>query len=181
MLLSGIEIEKQMAAGNIVIAPFHKEQLNPNSYNLTLADELYVYTERCLDVKKENPVEVIAIPDDGFVLEPFKLYLAKTREYTETHGFVPMVQGRSSLGRLGLFIHITSGFGDIGFCGNWTLQLLCTQPIKIYHGMKFCQIYYQEVLGADVQEEYSSIKYQNSRNISASKSYMDFGKTGSAT
>lgn len=177
MILSGTEIERQLEQGNIIIRPYHKEQLNPNSYNLTLADEMYVYTEPCLDVKKENPTRKIIIPDGGIVLKPFQLYLAKTREYTETHGFVPMVQGRSSLGRLGLFVHITSGFGDIGFCGNWTLQLLCTQPIKIYPGMKFCQIYYQELLGAEQQTEYSSAKYQHSTGVSASKSYLDFNET----
>lgn len=176
MLLSGSEIKRQMALGNIVIDPYREEQLNPNSYNLTLANELQVYTAGCLDVKEKNETRTIVIPEEGLILEPFELYLARSREYTETHGFVPMVQGRSSLGRLGLAIHITSGFGDIGFCGNWTLQLLSAKPLKIYPGMKFCQIYYQELRGAEDQAEYASEKYQGGKDVQASKSYLEFQK-----
>ena len=178
MLLSGVEIKRQMKLGNIVIDPFSEEQLNPNSYNLTLDSQMRVYTASCLDVKRENETKTIVIPEEGFVLEPFELYLVRSREYTETHGFVPMVQGRSSLGRLGLAVHITSGFGDIGFCGNWTLQLLSAKPLRIYAGMKFCQIYYQELRGAEAQTEYFSEKYQGGRDIQASKSYLDFQGPG---
>ncbi|MCI8843014.1 MAG: dCTP deaminase [Oscillospiraceae bacterium] len=174
MLLSGSEIKRQMALGNLVIDPFSEEQLNPNSYNLTLDREMQLYTAACLDVKQKNATRTILIPEEGIVLEPFELYLVRSREYTETHGFVPMVQGRSSLGRLGLSVHITSGFGDIGFCGNWTLQLLSVKPLRIYPGMKFCQIYYQELRGAESQSEYASEKYQGGKEIQASKSYLDF-------
>lgn len=174
MLLSGSEIKRQMALGNLVIDPFSEDQLNPNSYNLTLDREMQIYTASCLDVKQKNETKIILLPDEGIVLEPFELYLVRSREYTETHGFVPMVQGRSSLGRLGLAVHITSGFGDVGFCGNWTLQLLSVKPLRIYPGMKFCQIYYQELRGADCQAEYNSEKYQGSTQIQASKSYLDF-------
>lgn len=174
MLLSGEEIKKQMTLGNIVITPFSQEQLNPNSYNLTLDNEMQIYTSPCLDVKQKNETRTILIPEEGIVLEPFELYLVRSREYTETHGFVPMVQGRSSLGRLGLAVHITSGFGDVGFCGNWTLQLLSAKPLRIYPGMKFCQIYYQELRGAEMQAEYNSVKYQGTSAIQASKSYLDF-------
>lgn len=174
MLLSGIEIKRQMTLGNIVIDPFSEDQLNPNSYNLTLYPEMQVYTGSCLDVKQKNETKTILIPDEGIVLEPHTLYLVRSREYTETHGFVPMVQGRSSLGRLGLSVHITSGFGDAGFCGSWTLQLLSVMPLRIYPGMKFCQIYYQELRGAEQQSEYNSEKYQGGIQIQSSKSYLDF-------
>ncbi len=174
MLLSGTEIERQLSLGNIVIEPFQKEHLNPNSYDLTLSNELYIYTEDCLDVKRKNPTQRLEIPEEGYVLEPLRLYLVRSREYTETHGLAPMVQGRSSLGRLGLFVHVTSGFGDVGFCGNWTLQLVSVQPLRIYPGMKFCQIYYHEVRGAEARDRYQSEKYQGGRDIQASKSYLDY-------
>jgi deoxycytidine triphosphate deaminase len=59
---------------------------------------------------------------------------------------VPMLEGRSSTGRLGLFIHVTAGFGDIGFAGFWTLEIFCVQPVKIYPDVEICQIYYHDIL-----------------------------------
>ena len=112
MILSGKEIARHIGE-EIVITPF-----NPNSYNLTLADELMVYDNYELDMKKKNTGHLLKIPQEGYVLEPNKLYLGRTHEYTKTTCFVPMLEGRSSVGRLGLFIHVTAGFGDVGFSGN---------------------------------------------------------------
>ena len=131
MMLSGKEIEKKLGK-DIVIEPFNKNQLNPNSYNLKLHNELLIYDEDILDMKKENKTKTIIIPEEGLVLEPGKLYLGRTVEYTETNNYVPMLEGRSSIGRLGLFIHVTAGFGDVGFKGYWTLEIFCVQPIRIY-------------------------------------------------
>ncbi|HEY5575676.1 MAG TPA: dCTP deaminase, partial [Clostridiaceae bacterium] len=114
MILSGREIKNKMGK-EIVIEPFSEKQLNPNSYNLKLHNELLVYDEEVLDMKKQNKVKSIVIPEEGLVLEPGKLYLGRTVEYTETDKYVPMLEGRSSVGRLGLFIHVTAGFGDVGF------------------------------------------------------------------
>jgi deoxycytidine triphosphate deaminase len=85
----------------IVIEPFVERQLNPNSYNLRLHNELLVYEERILDMKKENRAKSLIIPEDGLMLEPEILYLARTVEYTKTEGYVPMLEGHSSIGRLG--------------------------------------------------------------------------------
>ena len=65
-------------------------------------------------------------------MQPNKLYLGRTNEYTRTDGYIPMLEGRSSVGRLGVFIHVTAGFGDVGFAGYWTLEIFCVQPIRIY-------------------------------------------------
>jgi dCTP deaminase len=156
----------------IFIEPFNPERVNPNSYNLSLADELMVYTEDILDPKKENKTDTIIIPEEGYMLEPGKVYLARTSEYTKTFNLVPMIIGRSSLGRLGLAVHVTSGFGDVGFCGYWTMQLICVQRMKIYPGMKICQIFYHTVCGDTT--DYSSDKYQNSGKIVASKIFQEF-------
>ena len=121
MILTGHEIRHQVELGNIVIEDFNEAQLGPNSYNLRLGDELLVYKEAILDPRKDMKTAVVKIPEEGLVLMPGGLYLAKTKEYTETHGFVPQVVGRSSIGRLGLWIHVTAGFGDLGFKGNCTL------------------------------------------------------------
>ncbi len=171
MILTGREILKRRDT-DIFIDPFDSGRVNPNSYNLSLADELMVYTEDVLDPQKENRTETIHIPKEGYVLEPGKVYLARTLEYTKTYNLVPMIIGRSSLGRLGLAVHVTSGFGDVGFCGYWTLQLTCVQRVKIYPGMKICQIFYHTICGEVL--EYSSDKYQNSDRIMASKIFQEF-------
>lgn len=171
MILTGNEIIKRMNK-DIFIEPFNLERINPNSYNLSLTDELMIYTEEVLDPKKENNTKKIIIPEEGYVLEPGKVYLARTAEYTKTYNLVPMIIGRSSLGRMGLAVHVTSGFGDVGFCGYWTIQLVCVQPIKIYSGMKICQIFYHTVYGDTT--DYDSLKYQNSGEIMASKIYQEF-------
>ena len=171
MILSGREIKNKMGK-EIVIEPFSEKQLNPNSYNLKLHNELLVYDEEVLDMKKENKVKGIVIPEEGMVLEPGKLYLGRTVEYTETDKYVPMLEGRSSIGRLGLFIHVTAGFGDVGFKGYWTLEIFCVQPIKIYPGVEICQIYYHSVEGE--YDQYCSGKYQKNKGVQPSLLYKDF-------
>ena len=171
MILSGKEIKNKIGK-EIKIEPFDEKQLNPNSYNLRLHNELLVYDEEILDMKKPNKVKRIIIPEEGLVLEPGKLYLGRTLEYTETDKYVPMLEGRSSIGRLGLFIHVTAGFGDVGFKGYWTLEIFCVQPIRIYSGVELCQIYYHTVEGD--YDKYNSGKYQNNEGVQPSFLYRDF-------
>lgn len=173
MILSGKQIRDKLGK-EIVIEPFNENQLNPNSYNLKLHNELLVYEDFSLDMKKENTCRMIVIPTEGIVLEPHKLYLGRTKEYTETDNFVPMLEGRSSVGRLGLFVHVTAGFGDVGFCGYWTLEIHCIQPIKIYADVEICQIYYHSIEGE--YDRYSNGKYQNNKGIQPSLLYKDFQK-----
>ena len=172
MILSGQEIFKEVESGKLVIDPFDPKRVNPNSYNLRLHDELLIYTEPVLDMKKHHATELLKIPESGFLLEPGKLYLGRTLEYTKTSGFVPMLEGRSSVGRLGLCIHVTAGFGDVGFAGFWTLEIQCVQPIRIYPFVEICQIYYHTIQGE--YDEYRSGKYQNNSGIQPSLLYTDF-------
>ncbi len=170
MILTGKEIQKRLGK-DIVIEPFCEEQLNPNSYNLRLYPELMIYKDEILDSKIKNETVTLPIPEEGFVLEPGQLYLARTEEYTETHGLVPMILGRSSIGRLGVAVHLTSGFGDIGFCGTWTLQLTAVKKVRIYPHMKICQIFYHDVLGE--YDSYQSQKYQGKGEIVASQLFKE--------
>ena len=172
MILSGNEILKRMEGNRIKIEPFEKKLVNPNSYNLRLHNELMVYKEKALDMKKKNEIEKIVIPEEGLLLSPGRLYLGRTLEYTETHDCVPMLEGRSSIGRLGLFVHVTAGFGDVGFKGFWTLEISCIQPVRIYAGVGICQIFYHTIEGT--YEEYHSDKYQNNQGIQPSLLYKDF-------
>ena len=171
MILSGNEINRRLGE-DIIIEPFCENQLNPNSYNLRLYNELLVYDDEILDMKKSNNTKKIIIPKEGLLLEPGKLYLGRTVEYTRTDNCVPMLEGRSSVGRLGLFIHVTAGFGDVGFSGYWTLEIFCVQPIRIYADVEICQIYYHAIEGD--YTKYTSGKYQNNEGIQPSLLYRDF-------
>ena len=171
MVLSGKEIESRID-NDIIIEPFDKKRINPNSYNLSLHNELLIYKDSTLDMKKDNEVEKLTIPSDGLVLETNRLYLGRTVEYTETKDLVPMLEGRSSIGRLGLFVHVTAGFGDVGFKGFWTLEIFCIQPVKIYPSVEICQVYYHTIEGEI--KNYSSQKYQNNQGIQSSLLFKDF-------
>ncbi|MCB1178611.1 MAG: dCTP deaminase [Leptospiraceae bacterium] len=172
MILTGKEILKYKNAGNIIIEPFVESQLNPNSYNLRLHDELVTYTSFPLDMKKLPETKKVKIPEDGFTLEPGNLYLGRTLEFTETHGLVPMLEGRSSIGRLGMYVHVTAGFGDVGFKGYWTLEISVIHPLIVYPGVQICQIFYHTVEGEIT--EYNSGKYQANKGIQPSLLYKDF-------
>jgi len=124
-----------------------------------------------LDMRKSNRVDRVHIPPEGLVLTPNQLYLGRTIERTETHNLVPMIEGRSSIGRLGLFVHVTAGFGDVGFCGYWTLEMFAVQPVKIYPGVSICQLFFHQIAG-DITE-YSSEKYQHNHDIQPSMLYQE--------
>lgn len=171
MILSGDEIRERIGS-DIVLDPYDPSQLNSNSYDLLLHDELLVYEEVVLDVKQPNRYRRLHIPAEGLILTPSQLYLGRTVERTETRNLVPMLEGRSSLARLGLFVHVSSGFGDVGFRGYWTLEMFAVQPIRIYPGIRICQILYHEVAGNC--REYNSDKYQNNRGIQPSLMYKEF-------
>lgn len=171
MILTGHEIKAQLGK-NIVIEPFEDSQLNPNSYNLRLHNELLVYEEIVLDMRRPNRMRRYTIPEDGFVLNPNQLYLARTLERTETRNLVPMIEGRSSVSRLGLFVSVSAGFGDVGFRGFWTLEMFAIHPVRIYPGVPICQMIYHTVEGEVT--DYSSDKYQNNSDIQPSLLYKEW-------
>ena len=164
MILSGHEILSRFGE-DILIDPFDEKNLNPNSYNLTLYHELMTYEEVVLDMRKPNRVRRLEIPPEGVVLSPNQLYLGRTVERTETHNLVPMIEGRSSIGRLGLFVHVTAGFGDVGFSGYWTLEIFAVQPIRIYADVPICQLMYHQIEGRITAY---NAKYQHNRDIQPS-------------
>lgn len=147
MILTDQQILSEMKAGSIVIRPYHRRYLGSNSYDVHLGRWLAVYNDEILDAKKHNKVHYLRIPKDGIVLVPSKLYLGVTEEYTETHRHVPFLEGKSSIGRLGIDIHATAGKGDIGFCNTWTLEISVRHPVRIYAGMPIGQLIYFEVSG----------------------------------
>ena len=174
MILSGLKIAEEVKAGRIFISDFDEKRLNPNSYNLRLADEILTYDHYWLNMKSQNEYRIKKIPESGLLLDKGRIYLARTVERTRTDCYVPMLEGRSSVGRLGIFIHATAGFGDVGFDGYWTLELSCVQPVRIYPGVEICQIYYHTIDGE--YEPYRSGKYQGNNGVQASMLWKEFSK-----
>ena len=173
MILSDVEILNAMEKGEIVIEPFLRNCLGTNSYDVHLSQFLAVYEDDTLDAKKHNLTKEIIIPETGFVLEPGELYLGVTEEYTETHKTVPFLEGKSSIGRLGIDIHATAGKGDVGFCNTWTLEISCVKPVRVYAGMPIGQLIYFTV-SSEIHNLYnkkSNAKY-NARTIKPVESMM---------
>ena len=166
-MLTGPGIVREIKSGKIVIDPFDPDCVNPNSYDLHLGRTLLIYSNSELFVGTDNPATKVEIGSNGFRLEPGTLYLGTTLEWTETHApWAPSISGKSSLGRLGLNIHATAGFGDVGFCGEWTMELFVIQPLTVHVGMRVCQIVYHRTEG-EIQK-YNG-RYQNQREPQASR------------
>lgn len=167
MILTDHQILEEIKKGSIKVEPFRRECLGSNSYDVHLGKTLAVYNTHVLDAKKHNEITTFEIPVDGFVLEPDKFYLGVTEEYTETKAHVPFLEGKSSVGRLGIDIHATAGKGDVGFCNHWTLEISVKQPVRVYAGMPIGQLIYFETKG-DLITPYntkSSAKYNDRKAI----------------
>lgn len=173
MILSDRKILEAVESGDILIEPFKPECLGSNSYDVHLGKYIATYKDRILDARKHNQIEMIVIPESGITLYPDMLYLGVTEEYTETHSHVPFLEGKSSVGRLGIDIHATAGKGDVGFCNTWTLEISVRQPVRVYAGMPIGQLIYFLVQG-DVKNPYNkkkSAKY-NQRSLKPVESMM---------
>jgi len=181
MILTDSDILREIEAKTIVIEPYRRECLGSNSYDVHLGAVLAIYTSPVLDAREHNEIEYFTIPEEGFVLRTDTLYLGVTEEYTETHRHVPFLEGKSSVGRLGIDIHATAGKGDVGFSNTWTLEISVKQPVRIYAGMPIGQLIYFEVSG-DCLTPYSTkanAKY-NTRTIKPVESMMfkNYDSTG---
>ena len=154
MILTDKEILNHMEQGLIKVEPFDLACLGTNSYDVHLGKTLALYEADVLDAKAHNKIKTFEIPEEGYVLLPEKFYLGVTAEYTETHAHVPFLEGKSSVGRLGIDIHATAGKGDVGFCNYWTLEISVKQPVRVYANMPIGQLIYFVVKG-DIQNLYN--------------------------
>jgi dCTP deaminase len=174
LILTGLKIKECVECGDIVISPFDDRQLNPNSYNVRLNDEMFMQPAHVvLDAKKAQ--ELIPLPlvegERCFILNPGRLYLGCTFESVGSAVYVPMLNGRSSLGRLGVQVHMTAGFGDLGFFGPWTLEFTTVNPIKLYPGMEIAQIAF---FGAQGDTPFYRGKYAWSTGVVPSRLSEEF-------
>lgn len=171
MILTGQEIKKKVNEGSITIEPFYEDSVNPNSYNYHLSPELLVI-EKSLDSRRETKYKKIVIPEEGFVLEPHKLYLGLTKEIIGSTKYVTSLIGRSSIGRLGLFLQITADLGQLGNSHKWTLEMHVVKRLKVYPNMRIGQISFWEPFGEN-DYEYIDL-YNSSNNPIVSKLYKEF-------
>jgi dCTP deaminase len=202
-ILSGDAISGEVEEGGIQIDPYNKDQLNPASYDLTLGDEVAVYTSvvyhnevspystedgRCfiyggrtgiLDAKTPQEVAKYKMdPIAGWVLKPGIGYLMHTRERVHTNNFVPVLDGKSSIGRLFIKVHETAGYGDPGFNGQYTLEVTCVHPVQVYPGMRICQIRFHTISG-HVGKTYDKVGHytnENAKGAVASQAWRQFEK-----
>jgi len=173
MILTGSQIHQGVENGDIVIRPFHKRQITPNAYDFRLGDRCCIYTEETLDAAVENKTRTFTIPPEGIILEPTRIYLVNTKETMGSHRFVPIIRGRSSVGRLGIFIDVTADLIDLGSINQWTLQLHAVLPVRVYPGMLIGQVTFWRTYGK--RSQYQG-KYLDRPSPASSLSYLDYEK-----
>lgn len=183
MILVDGYIRKYMNSGSIQISPFNPKRLGSNSYDLTLGNKLLIYEDQILDCKKDNPTQEIIIPEEGYILQPGELYLGYTNEFTKcSKDLVPAIEGKSSVARLGISVHLTAGFGDCSFSGYWTLEITAVLPVLIYPNIPIAQIYWTMTVG-NCETPYSlkrDAKYHNQPAMPvSSKMWQNFIEEGS--
>lgn len=145
MILTGNEILKEMHQANITIEPFNKAQLNPNSYNYRISD--YIAIPKYNQHTQKTLYETIIIPTEGFVLNPETTYLSHTYETLGSEIYAMSLIGRSSLGRLGLFLEVSADLGHTKSCHKWTLEIVSCTKFIIYPRMIIGQISFWENYG----------------------------------
>jgi dCTP deaminase len=140
LILTGPEIIDQVRRRRIVISPFTDEFVNPNSYNYGLGSTILQSGRQPFDCAATPEWETVRIGAKGIVLQPERLYLGHTAETLGSEEFVTSLVGRSSLGRLGLFLQVTADLGHQGAVHRWTLEMHCVQPVRVYAGMRIGQV-----------------------------------------
>ena len=180
MILAGTEIKRRVEDGSIVIDPFEPAHLNSASIDLTLGSTVAVYEDftycgaadgekgvydghglmgqphHVLDTKQPAELRKWEMdPEMGWVLLPGVGYLMHTVERVCTDNYVPVLDGKSSIGRLFVKVHETAGYGDCGFDGQYTLEVTSLFPVRVYPGMRFCQMRFCTIQGVPIS--YQSI------------------------
>lgn len=174
MILTRAAILDAVASGDIVLNPFDAACVGPNSVDLHLSADLLVYEPGMLDMAIDNPTRAITIPPAGLWLTPGVLYLGCTQEIAGSNRYIPFIEGRSSVARLGISVHASAGFGDLAFLGSWTLELSVVQPVRVYAGVRICQIAFVETSG--LREAYAG-KYQRQAGPTPSRLHREFTRT----
>lgn len=176
MILTGDEIVRMVREGRILIDPFDEKNAGPNSYDLTLSDRLVQYylthEHGVLDMKRDHLIAEWQIPEEGLILHPGQLYLGATNERCGSDEFVTLLEGRSSVARLGVTAHVSAGFGDLGFKGRWTCEITCVHPVRIYANVRFCQAVF--IASTGINSRRYAGKYDGQEGPLRSMMWKDF-------
>lgn len=148
------------------------ENIQTDYIEVTLGDTIKVYDAPFLNTKSPTKTKTIKIPEEGLILKPNELYIGRTNEYTKTYGFVPLLASPEELDAIGMKIHVTAGFGDNGFEGTWTLEIVCANPTIVYPNMVIGRIYYYPLIGG-ASMEYRG-KYFKQVEATASRLYKEY-------
>lgn len=152
-ILTRQAIKEQIINGSVRIAPFVEQQLNVNSYDLTLANTLKVYKPNLdgevpiLDPTKPNKMTEIFIRPNGYIMVPGTLYLAQANEQIWSDKYVFELTGKSSLARLGLTVHETAGFSNLGHDFKYVMEMTVVHPVRVYPNMPIAQIFIHSTIG----------------------------------
>lgn len=190
-MITGHKIISAVESGDILIRPFRKEQAGPNSYDVLLG---YVIHRVLPNVPGDNSGDPWLVNDEGYIdtalpsvtepiesfnynarlaylLEPGELYLGHTMEEICSYVYVPNIHGRSTAARHGLQVHLTAGFGDLGWQGQYVLEMvnMTPYPMIVYPGTRVAQISFEEVTG---DRRFYSSAYQGQRGIVPAKSIL---------
>lgn len=155
MILTGNKIREEVKNKRIVIEPFSEEQINPNSYNYRLGTEyIELDNDKVYDIKNiEQEFKMKKIPEDGLILDPKKIYLCNTNEIIGSTEYVTSLIGKSSMGRLGLFLQVAADLGHQGQIHKWTLELRASIPTKIYPNMRIGQVTFWKTYGEKLLQD----------------------------
>lgn len=205
-ILSDLEIRRAITAGEIEIDPFTPEHLNITSYDLTLGNEVRVYsnwvegtpedrrlygdvayanalqgenlepTEYRVNANEEQATEAWNFDDRGFLLKPGIGYLMHTRERVRTDCYNPILDGKSSIGRLFIQVHATAGYGDPGFNGQYTLEVIVQHPVRVFPGMRICQIRFHTIAGrlGKLYDQVGHYTQESAKGAVASQAWRQF-------
>lgn len=167
MILTGSEIKKNVSLGKIVIVPFSTAQVNPNSYNYRLGkDYIELDIDRAVDLRSANNYGIKKeLSPNGTLFEPGHVYLCNTAEIIGSEHYITSLIGKSSMGRLGMFLQLSADLGHQGEIHNWTLEIRPSQPIIVYPNMIIGQVTFWKVSGAK-KESKGYYKEHNSPTFS---------------
>ncbi len=171
MILTGNKINEEVKSKKIDIAPFDKNKITTNSYDLELGETIVKYQTDFIDPREETPYKEIKLPHNGLVLNQGEFVLGHSKERIGSDFYVPLIHGKSGIARMGLFVHVTADLIDIGSHGVTTFQLYATLPVRLFAGMSIAQVSFWVPHGDIVL--YKG-KYQNSTGPQPSMTYKDF-------
>jgi len=166
MILTGLEIGRQVAAGTIIIDPYDPDNLEPNGYGFHLGEELITYDGAVLDCRSRPPAKPVRIPPEGMLLQPGRLYLGSTFERIGSRIHAATLYARRSTSTLGIWIQVSAPLGHAGAVIPWTLEMVAAHPVIVKPLMKIGKIAFWVPQGEVMS--YAG-KYDGSRGVVASR------------